>query len=214
MATGLRMESVGGSEVQLAAQRFHTFMVLFRRQRLFGTFGQRGGLRHRQFSAVHHPLTQPLVVSFEHGEGHSLGATGKEKPVTGEAGVVHRRVTPALGGLRAGRAAGFHIGAVGVGQPVTLWITLTGANHPVERGQKLRLLDDLAGTSAKCLGLELGEAVQPELFDLVEYLGVAVGLVVLIVIVDAKQRECLVQGVDVCIGRGLARPLTGPSFGR
>ncbi len=153
-------------------------------------------------------------MPLEHGKGDLLRAAGQEKPVAGQPGVIYRWVAPALGRLRAGCPTGFHVGAVGIGQTVTFRVALAGADHAIERGQKLGLFNDFAGAATEGLGLELGETLQPELFDLVEHLGIAVGLVVLVVVVDAKQRESLVQSIDMGIGGRPSPPLTGPSFGR
>lgn len=203
-----------GSEIQLAPEGLQPLVVFVGRQRRFGGFGKGRCLGQREFHAVHHLLAEAQVVALKHRKCHFLGTAGQEKPVTGQAGMVHRRMAPALGRLGAGRPAGLHIGAVGIGQTELHRVPLAGAHHPVQGWQKLGLFNDFACAPSNRVRFEPGQAVQPELLDLVEHLGIAVGLVILVVIIDAEQGKGLVEGINVPIGGGFALLLSGPSFGR
>lgn len=188
-------------------------MVFFRRQRGFGGLRQGRCLGPAQASAIHHLFAQTPVVPLKHRKRHFFRAADQKKPVARHSGVVDRRVAPALGRLGAGSPAGLHVGAVGIGQAVALRVALAGADHAVERGEKFRRFNDTPGAAPDGVRLELGQTLEPELFDLVEHLGVSVGLVVLVVIIDAKQRKGLIERVDMLVGGLAPAALIGPSYG-
>lgn len=66
--------------------------------------------------------------------------------------------------------------------------------------QEFGVLDHPFGTALDGVWGEAHQAFQPQLFDLVEHRGVAVGLVILVVVIDAKQRKNAVQGIDMGLG--------------
>jgi hypothetical protein len=202
------------------AQRGYARQVFCFRQRCFYGLRQRVNLWCRQVFAVHHPLAEFQIVTFKNREGRFFGVVGDKKPIAGDARMINRRVAPRVGGLGAGRAAGFHIGAVRIQQAEFFWVALAGAQHAVERGQILRLFNHFFSAAANSFRGKAGEAFQPQLFDLVEHLGVAVSLVILVVIINAKQCEDFIERVYVVaadlplIISGVLVSASWPSCGR
>lgn len=126
--------------------------------------------------------------------------------------MVDRRVRPALGVLGAGRVAGFAVGVAGARQTLRRQLVLAGGEHLAQGGQVVLLLDQCAGGGEHQPGIEMTQAVEPQALGLVEQRGVGKGAVKLVVVVDAEQREGLVDGVDQRrIGE---RPLSRPNCGR
>lgn len=152
-------------------------------------------------------------------EGGFLGIVGDKKPIAGTAGVIDRGVAPGIGGLGAGRAAGLHIGLVGIEQAKLFRVSLAGADHAIQGGQVFRLFNHFARAAQNSFGSKLAEAFQPQLFNLVEHLGIAVCLVVLVVIVNAKQGKDFIQRIymiaaDFVAARLRRAVITVPSCGR
>ncbi len=124
--------------------------------------------------------------------------------------VRNRGVTPAL--TLAWRACRLAVGRRGLRQACRRILRLAAAtDHPVQRGQVLGALD--AGTCAAqdALPVEAGKRLEPELLRLRELRGVLEGAVVLVVVVQAEQREDLVDRIDPVLvaPRGLSRPSCG-----
>ena len=136
-------------------------------------------------------------MAFKNREGRSFIVIGDKKPIARHACVVNRRVAPSVGRLGAGRAAGFYISAVRIEQAKLFWVALTGAQHAIKCGQILGFFNYFFSAAANRLGRKRGETFQPKLFNLVEYLGVAIGLVILVVIINAKQREDFIERINV-----------------
>lgn len=155
-------------------------------------------------------------MTLEHREGEFFRVIGQKEPVAGQARVVHRRVAPGVSRLGAGGATGFEVGAVSIWQAIGLRVALAGADHAVEGGQEFGFLDHPAGAAQDGLWIELAQAFQPEFFDLVEHFNLVVGLVVLVVVIDAKQGEDLIDRIDVaCLGaRSSLSRVSWPSCGR
>lgn len=179
--------------------------------------GRRGRLRRRrcrqlQRLARHEALAHRAVVLLKHREGLRLGARGEEEPARRAPGVEHRRVAPALRVLGLGREAGLAVGRVRVGQALGAQLRLAAAvQHAVQRRQVFRGLDAAARPEQDGLGAVAGEAVQPQPLDLAELLGVVIGAVVLVVVVQAEQREDLVDRIDQRrVAALLSRPSSGP----
>lgn len=133
-------------------------------------------------------------------------------PAQGTTGVVDRRVRPALGVLGAGCVAGFAVGVARTRQALRRQLVLAGAEHLAQGGQVFLLLDQRAGGGEHRSGADMTQAVEPQALGLVEQRGVGKGTVKLVVVVDAEQREGLVDGVDQRrIGE---RPFSRPNCGR
>lgn len=151
-------------------------------------------------------------MALEQREGLGLAGRGEQEPAGLAPGVEHRGVAPALRLFRLGRQAGFAIRRVRIGHPQGEQACLLAAiEHARERGQVLRGLDAAARAEQYGLGTVRGEAVQPQPLDLAELPGVAVRAVILVVVVQAEQREDLVDRVDQrVVALGLSRPSSGP----
>ncbi len=176
---------------------------------------RRGGARFRrrqlQHLARHDAIAHRAVALLEHREGLGLRRGCQEEPARLAPGVEYRRMAPALCVLGLGRQAGLAVGRVRIGQALRLQFRLAAAiEHAVQRGQVLRGLDAASRAEQDGLGAVPGQAVQPQALDLVQLLGVVVGAVVLVVVVQAEQREDLVDRVDQ---RRVAAVLSLPSSG-
>lgn len=134
-----------------------------------------------------------------HRPGHSFLVIGQEEPVAVAPGQIHRRVAPGLGRPGRRRLAGLDIGIVGGGQAVFHQPRLAALDHPVEGGQVLTVFDGVFGALEDLLYGEVRQGFQPQLLDLAELAGVRIGGVVLVVIIEAKQGEDLVDGLDVSL---------------
>ncbi len=166
---------------------------------------QRLALGQAQGLALQHPGAVVLVVLPEDRPAGSLGIVRQEIPAAVPPRQVHRRVAPCLFRSRRGCPAGLHVGVVGTGQAQVGQALLAALQHPVQRGQVLAVLDGVLGTLEYLLDGVVGKGVQPELLDLLELLGVRVGRVVLVVVVQPEQGEYLVDRLD-------PRFLRGPVF--
>jgi len=80
--------------------------------------------------------------------------------------------------------------------------------HAVQRGQVLGVLDAASRAPQDAFDVDAGQRFQPQLLRLIQLRGVFEGLVVLVVVVQAEQREDLVDRVDPGILR-FSRPSCG-----
>lgn len=145
------------------------------------------------------------------GRQHLGFARHREALKTGLARRVRDRgVTPAV--TLARRARRLTVGRSRLGQARGRVLRLAAAvDHPVQRGQVLGALDAGPRTAQDALAVDAGERLEPELLRLRELRGVLEGAVVLVVVVQAEQREDLVDRVDPVLvaPRGLSRPSCG-----
>lgn len=126
--------------------------------------------------------------------------------------MVDRRVRPALGVLGAGRVAGFAVGVAGARHAACGQLVLAGAEHLAQGGKIFLLLDQCAGGREHRRGTDVAQAVEPQSLGLIEQGGIGEGAVKLVVVVDAEQRERLIDRVDqLRIGE---RPFSRPNCGR
>ena len=76
-------------------------------------------------------------MPFKNREGNFFTVASEKKPVACQARVINRWMTPGVGGFGTGRATGFDIGRMRIGQTKGFRVALAGANHTIERGQIL-----------------------------------------------------------------------------
>ncbi len=121
-------------------------------------------------------------------------------------------MTPALCVARFAGQAGLVVRTACVGQALGCHARVVAAvAHARQRRQVFRSLDAAARAEQYRFRAELRQAVQPQALDLVELRGVAVGAVILIVVVQSKQREDLVDRIDLrLIAARLSLPSCGP----
>lgn len=169
---------------------------------------QRRPFGNGQALSAQHPGAIVLVVLAKYRPGHALRVVGEEEPVAVAAGKVHRRVAPGLGRARAAGTAGFHVGVVGGGQSQPGDTFPAALQHPVQGWQILTVLNGVAGAAQHLLHRVVSQGLQPQLLDLLELLGVRVGGVVLVVIIQPKQGKDLIEGLNVGV-RNRAAPF-GP----
>lgn len=147
----------------------------------------------------------------EHGQTPLLGGAGEEEPAAVPAGEVDCRVAPGLGRFRRARVAGFEVGLPQRWQAEAGDALAAVLEHAVQRGQVLAGLDGVARAAQNLLDRQLRQRVQPQLLDLIELLGIRVGGVILVVVIEPEQGEDLVDRLDagVAVARSaLTRPRT------
>lgn len=133
-----------GLQIELFAQLFHAFDVFLFAQWALDSFGQHRDIGGRQFHSIHDALAEFQIVALKNREGDFFTIARQKVPIAGAAGVIDRRVTPAMGRFGAGRAASFYIGLMRIHQTKLFRLALTGANHAMQRGQVFRLFDHFA----------------------------------------------------------------------
>lgn len=158
--------------------------------------GQTLDLGRRQLLSFHNSLTQLLVVIAKDGKGQSLGIVTQKIPVAGATGVIDGSMAPMVLCLGRGGLAGFQVGAVHIGKAVHLRSTLAEANHLVQRGQIFRILDRFFGAAQNGLRRKSLQRFHPQAFRLIDRGDIAKSAVVLIMVIDAKQGEYLIDGIN------------------
>lgn len=88
---------------------------------------------------------------------------------------------------------------------------LAALQHAVERRQVLTVFNGVPGTLENMFYRVVRQRLQPQLLDLVELLCTRVGRVILVVVVQAKQRKNLVQRFDMRLCCWLAPVLSLPT---
>jgi hypothetical protein len=83
------------------------------------------------------------------------------------------------------------------GQAVVAKRTLAVANHFMQGRQIVALLDSALGTLQNAFHIKTRQGFQPQLFSLIDHLRIAKSRVILVVIINAKQREYLIDGINV-----------------
>ena len=66
------------------------------------------------------------------------------------------------------------------------------------------MLDRVAGAAQDLFHRVVAQRVQPQLFDLLELLGIRVGRIILVVVVQSEQGKDLVDGLYACFRCGAA----------
>lgn len=152
------------------------------------------------------------VVALELGPGVPLRRAAQPVPAQRAAGVIDRRVRPAMRRLGARRIAGLAIGRARRGQAQGGELLVAGGQHPAQGRQIGFRLDQRPRRHQQHPGRQVAEALQPQPLGLIEQAGVGKGAVELVVIVDAEQREDLIDGIDQL--RRRQWPLNRPSCDR
>lgn len=188
----------------LFAQFAQFFAALFKAQWCGAFLGQGGHRWCCQFLAVEHARTDALVVFLEHGVGAALGVGCQKIPVGGAASVVNGIVAPIEFGLGGTGAAGFQVGAVGVGQAEGVEVRFAQFANGVKRGQVGRLANTAAPAPNDFVRAEVNQIVQPKLLG---NLGFVAGksLVKLVVVGQFQFGKKLVDSVDMLLGDGWFR---------
>jgi len=96
------------------------------------------------------------------------------------------------------------------GQAEVRQTLLAAFQHAVESGQVLAVLDGVFGALQDLFHRVIRQGVQPQFLDLLELLRIRESRIVLVVVVQAEQREDLVDGLDVGLGGGPAGGLSLP----
>ncbi len=198
------------SELRFATQPGECLELLCGRQRRRLVLLQCRLPGYRQRLAAQSPCAPDLVVLAKHRPGQAFRVVGEKEPVAVPAGEVDRRVTPALRRTGALGITGLAVGRVGIGQTEAGDTFLATLQHAMQRGQILTVLDGMAGAAQNLFNRIVRKGFQPQLLDLLELLGVGVGRVILVVVVQPKQGKDLVDGFDMGVaGRptaGISRP--------
>ena len=153
--------------------------------------------RHLQLLSAQHALADLAVAFAKDWPGLLLRVVGQEEPVAVAPGDVDRGVAPGLGGFGAAGAAGLEEGVPGAGQPEGGQAEFAALAHAVQRGQVFAVLDGVAGPAQNLFHRVLTEGVEPELLDLTQLLGIRVGGIILVVVVQSEQGEDLVDRLDM-----------------
>jgi len=91
--------------------------------------------------------------------------------------------------------AGLPVGVIGCRQTKVGEAKPAGVDHFVKRGQVVTVFDGVLRCSKNHGGRVGSQSLQPEPFDLFYLLGVAPSCVILVVIVEAKESEDLIDGL-------------------
>ena len=162
-------------------------MLLFQRLRCWNI----------QYIAANHPGAVLLVVLAENRPANTFDIVRQEKPAAVPPGEVHRRVTPVLGGLGRGGGAGLQVGIAHFGQTVGGQPRLAALVHPVQGGQVFVVFDGVFGAPQNLFHRVVSQGFVPQFFYLLYLAVVLIGGEILVVVVQPKQGEYLVDGIDV-----------------
>lgn len=174
-------------------------------------FWQGFGHWHIEGFTGYYTTAQQAVIALKYRISLAFGAAGEEIPVTFAACVVDRRMAPVEFDPRARGAACLDVGRVGIGQAKAVEFVIGAAQQSVEGRQVFRLRDGAFRGTQNMFGAKVAEAFQPQLLDRAELGFVGKGLVILVVIVEAKQRKNLVDRVNLVF---VVDGPSWPSFGR
>ncbi len=134
-------------------------------------------------------------MPFEHWHHFGLTSGGEPLQPRGQRRMPHGRVAPAVSIPRRGRS--FDVGVPYSSQPMCCATRrVTALEHAVQRGQVLGVLDAAPRAAQDAFDVDTGQRFQPQLLRLIQLRGILEGFVVLVVIVQAKQREDLIDRVD------------------
>lgn len=164
------------------------------------------GLRrgHCELITPQYALAHLPVAFAKDWPGLLFRIVGEKKPVAVSTGKIHRGVAPGLCRFRAAGTAGFQEGIPGAGQAQGGQAKLTAFTHTMQSGQVLAVLNGMAGTAQDLFHRVFSQGLQPQLLDLAQLLGIRVGGVILIVVIQAKQGEDLVDCLNMGGIRGSA----------
>ena len=112
-----------------------------------------------------------------------------------------------------GRQTCLSVGVVGRGEPQITQTVPTCFDHAIQRGQIVAVLDGvLRGAQYDRSGIGV-ERLKPKPFDLAYLLGIRPGRVILVVVVQPKERENLIDRLDQLRVRRCSR-ISWPSWCR
>ena len=86
--------------------------------------------------------------------------------------------------------------------------------HAIQGGQVLAVFDGVLRTPQNLFHGVIGQGFQPQLFDLLELFGIRIGSVILVVIIETKQGEDLVDRLYMRLCNRLASLVSRPSWCR